>query len=480
MARHHGCHGCHHVTVLTLIMCWSVVCLWMVGPCDPGRFRLRGKGPRNGEFSIAAVNPDMVAVNGVESTVGQAARTINRLEVDFPRPLPNQPLSGARVLQYGGKEVNEFESVRNNSITKAQEKTVSTRTGAVTSTRLPSLETVSTSMIDQTASVVPRQHTESKDRTARLAVLVKTGPGNGQRRNNVRFNWLDDCSVGYLNKRKASLAVMGHGAGRWMDYDFIAAQKEKGEDYWRIPGYSFPTPSGNLEAVCLFVSGRGRFPEEDESLQKEIRLYGDLMIANITDVYETMTSKTIWMIQWSLNVMTYDYIMLIDDDATIIWKYFAPLVLTSKRQRFYSGHEHQYKKVKHCEDDFAGGMTKKNCVSWQQFDQEFYPPFASGFAYFMSTDVATKIVLAALMRMSTPGLPGNVEDAMVSVLARDAGIHLTRNDRFLHWEHDSPSMKQCHRSEDQQPVAIGNAPQYVLNTLTYNGKNGRYVCMRPW
>ncbi|XP_065190044.1 uncharacterized protein LOC135820915 [Sycon ciliatum] len=303
----------------------------------------------------------------------------------------------------------------------------------------------------------------------RLKVLVKTGPKNGQRRRNVRFNWVDECNLGLLHRKRLNAEHDRVQYGRQ-----LSLLKDA---YYNIPGHEYVGEGGRtiLDVACMFVTGRDANAAENARLQQEFDENGDIMMGNFTDSYGVMTAKTVWMLQWSVETLQYDYVMLIDDDATIIWSNFVPLVLASARERLYCGHQHTTLGVKHCEDDTNGEMLKKNCVSWKQYNKADYPPFASGFAYFVSRDVARVIVRSALLRLTTPGLPGNVEDAMVGVLAKDGGIDLTPSPRFVHYEHDNVP-RACR--QQPAPAVFGNAAQYILNTLTSKGKNGQLLCMR--
>ncbi|XP_065190035.1 uncharacterized protein LOC135820911 [Sycon ciliatum] len=302
----------------------------------------------------------------------------------------------------------------------------------------------------------------------RLKVLVKTGPKNGQQRSNVRFNWVDKCNLGLLHRKRLNAE---HGRVQYGRQ--LSLLKDV---YYNIPGHKYVGEGGRtiLDVACMFVTGRDANAAENARLQQEFDENGDIMMGNFTDSYDVMTAKTVWMLQWSVETLQYDYVMLIDDDATIIWSNFVPLVLASARERLYCGHQHTTLGAKHCENDTKGEMLKKNCVSWKQYNKADYPPFASGFAYFVSRDVARVIVRSALLRLTTPGLPGNVEDAMVGVLAKDGGIDLTPSPRFVHYGHDNVP-RACR--QQPAPAVFGNAEQYILNTLTSKGKNGQLLCM---
>ena len=89
----------------------------------------------------------------------------------------------------------------------------------------------------------------------------------------------------------------------------------------------------------------------------------------------------------------------------------------------------------------------------------------------MSRDAVASASQHALAHMSTPGLPGNVEDTMIGLLLSEAGIRLTHVKEFRHWTYDGGYCPASYKR-----LVVGNAPDYVLERIAKNEKNKQPLC----
>ena len=270
-----------------------------------------------------------------------------------------------------------------------------------------------------------------------LLVMVKTGPTYFERRETVRSLWLDRCRRKRLIPPGAS-ARARHAASL-------------------------------VNVSCLFVTGQSPQADVRRKVDAEVHSKGDLFSAPVPDGYATMTTKTQWILLWSLldSSRWYDYVLLIDDDAFVAFTNFLPWLVKQPRKRFYAGHQHYERNVYRCEDN----PTHPNCVYRDMYPADTYPPFASGFGYIMSRDVVKQSVLRAIVRTKRPGLPGNVEDAMLGVLMEEAGVAVSDQPGFVHWIDESGN---CQNGDNI--LLIGNAPENVLRVLRSNEENNRDLC----
>lgn len=268
-----------------------------------------------------------------------------------------------------------------------------------------------------------------------LLVVVKTGPGEKylKRRNLTRDLWMRRCRSG------------------------------------RLFGSAKMTSPKSLAVECLFLSGESNDQHITAALKREAAQHGDLYVAPFQDNYKAMTAKTQWSLLWSLiQPKTFDYILMIDDDAYVAFSNFLPWLLEKPREKFYSGHLHFNRKVVHCHRD----PTHPNCIDFNLLPHAFYPPFASGFAYVLSRDAAAASVQRTVAR-ATQGLPGNVEDAVLGMLLQESAIALQPEEGFVHWVDE-------HRRCPRQAVVlvVGNAPEDVLTNLARNELHGEPMCHR--
>ena len=281
-----------------------------------------------------------------------------------------------------------------------------------------------------------------------LLVVVKTGPRYFERRNITRRLWLNRC-------RGKQLAPQRQQRMRREDPS-MQAQNHRSSLEERI----------GIE--CLFLTGQSTEENINAELRREGMLHKDLIVAPLQDGYDVMSAKTQWTLVWSLlgSRRNFEYVLLVDDDTYVVFSNLIPWLLEQPRQEFYAGHLHYDRQVKHCHRF----PHHRNCVDQEAFGEAAYPPFASGFAYILSRDAAISSVLRTVAKSSRP-LPGNVEDAMLGVLLRESGIHLTAEEGFVHWVDES---RRCtHRAAI---LVVGNAPGQILERMAMNEQQGIALC----
>ena len=339
-----------------------------------------------------------------------------------------------RVDAWQTAEVDVHDGVRLSWTAPSSSKTNGVRSSRSQSS--PGLASTAASLRSESAKKCIGWHGEERSAAITgLLVVVKTAPGNAGRRRLVRTLWAAKCARGEL---------------------------------------FFPSDGGGAENVrCVFVVGGGDSAKR-RSLDEEQRQHGDLILAPMVDTYGTMTSKTMWTLQWSIRSYCFRHLMMIDDDAVVLFSRLLPFLSTTHAQRqsnFYTGHSHWGHLVYHCKV-----KPHPNCVDPTIYPATKFPPFASGFSYILSRDAVEKAVQMALVHVSQPlTLPGNTEDAMVAHVLAEAGVHLQNHRGFLHWqstEERCPAVS----SFDKEVVVVGNADDYVLQQVAENDAKGVPLC----
>ncbi|XP_065175349.1 uncharacterized protein LOC135805264 [Sycon ciliatum] len=298
----------------------------------------------------------------------------------------------------------------------------------------------------QYAIPAPRRSTES---LMSVTILVKTGPTYFERRELTRKLWFNRC-------RSRHFVPDGPKADEHMDV------------------------LKNVRTLCQFYTGQSESADVMTRLRAEVESKEDVFVAPIMDGYDTMTSKTLWALHWyQLQQPTSDYLMLVDDDAYVVFENLLVWLMQQPRKRLYTGspHPEQNRDVVRC----ALYSRSKNCINDNHMaviKDKTYPPFASGFSYIVSRDIAIHAVRQALTQASS-ALPGNVEDAMLGFLLHKAGASLTRAPGFLHWK---LMHGKCSRSTPL--LVVGNVPMTTLMKMARNERLGKNPCyglfLEPW
>eukprot|EP00117_Sycon_ciliatum_P038217 scpid63327/ scgid28443/ Beta-1,3-galactosyltransferase 1; UDP-Gal:betaGlcNAc beta 1,3-galactosyltransferase-I; UDP-galactose:beta-N-acetyl-glucosamine-beta-1,3-galactosyltransferase 1 &gt; Beta-1,3-galactosyltransferase 1; UDP-galactose:beta-N-acetyl-glucosamine-beta-1,3-galactosyltransferase 1 &gt; Beta-1,3-galactosyltransferase 1; UDP-galactose:beta-N-acetyl-glucosamine-beta-1,3-galactosyltransferase 1 &gt; Beta-1,3-galactosyltransferase 1; UDP-galactose:beta-N-acetyl-glucosamine-beta-1,3-gala len=270
-----------------------------------------------------------------------------------------------------------------------------------------------------------------------ILIMVKSGPAYFQERALLRSLWFNKCAT----------------AGLWHPSRMMKIEEQNG-------------PS-QAAVKCLFMTGRSTNATITEKLQHESLKNNDMVVGPFWDSYDKMLGKTLWSLYWSrLRSERFDYVMLVDDDAYVVFRYLIPWLNGQERTRFYAGHEHLSTYIIYCEKH----PKSKNCVGSDKLKGlSEYPRFPSGFAYIMSHDVVEDGLHQALLRISE-GLPGNVEDAMVSLLVKSTGVQLKHTPGFVNWF----DLAGC--PSNSTVLVAGNAPRDALVKMNRNDMARRNIC----
>ena len=235
------------------------------------------------------------------------------------------------------------------------------------------------------------------------------------------------------------------------------------------------TDSHRVSLTCYFVIGdKGLSRITADDLASETTISSDVLTADIVEDYATLTLKTIWMANKALSAVVdgdrrvpplhYSHAMFADDDIFVSLPVFVSWLRKMPLIGFYAGHKHLYSVPIWCDNGLH-----QNCVNRSLYPHEYYPVYASGFAYVMSHDTIQTLVQSALRHalMGNP-LLGNNEDAMVGLLLAEGGVYLTGDLGFHHYGQD---LYAC-PGGGTPPMVVGNAPDQVLERLAQNERAG--------
>ncbi|KAK7330418.1 hypothetical protein VNO77_24612 [Canavalia gladiata] len=119
-------------------------------------------------------------------------------------------------------------------------------------------------------------------------------------------------------------------------------------------------------------------------LKKEAEYFGDIIIVPYMDNYDLVVLKTVAICEYGVRAVSAEYIMKGDDDTFVK----LDAVLNAARRvphsmRFYIGNiNYHHKPLRH----------GKWAVTYEEWPEEEYPPYANGPGYILSSDIAHYIV----------------------------------------------------------------------------------------
>ncbi|XBH95638.1 hypothetical protein VPH35_086166 [Triticum aestivum] len=133
----------------------------------------------------------------------------------------------------------------------------------------------------------------------------------------------------------------------------------------------------------FFVALNGK-KEVNEELKKEAEFFGDIVLVPFMDSYDLVVLKTIAIAEYGVRVVQAKYVMKCDDDTFVR----IDAVLD------------QVKKVKNGGSMYVGNInyyhrplrSGKWAVTYEEWEEEVYPPYANGPGYVISSDIAEYIV----------------------------------------------------------------------------------------
>ncbi|XP_043726272.1 hydroxyproline O-galactosyltransferase GALT6-like [Telopea speciosissima] len=133
----------------------------------------------------------------------------------------------------------------------------------------------------------------------------------------------------------------------------------------------------------FFVALNGR-KEINIELKKEAEFFGDIVIVPFMDSYDLVVLKTVAICEYGVRMVSAKYIMKCDDDTFVR---IDPVLREAKKvprdRSLYVGNINYYHKPLR-----AG----KWAVTYEEWPEEDYPPYANGPGYIVSSDIAHFVV----------------------------------------------------------------------------------------
>ncbi|XP_078153293.1 hydroxyproline O-galactosyltransferase GALT6-like [Carex rostrata] len=133
----------------------------------------------------------------------------------------------------------------------------------------------------------------------------------------------------------------------------------------------------------FFVAMHGR-KEVNEELKKEADYFGDIVIVPFLDSYDLVVLKTVAICEYGVHAVSAKYIMKCDDDTFVrLESVMAEVRKVPAHKSLYIGNINFYHKPL---------REGKWAVTYEEWPEEEYPPYANGPGYVVSSDIAYYIV----------------------------------------------------------------------------------------
>ncbi|XP_019164731.1 PREDICTED: hydroxyproline O-galactosyltransferase GALT5-like [Ipomoea nil] len=140
----------------------------------------------------------------------------------------------------------------------------------------------------------------------------------------------------------------------------------------------------SLKVVARFFVAMHRKNEVNVELMKEAEFFGDIVIVPYMDNYDLVVLKTVAICKYAIRTMAAKYIMKGDDDTFVrIDALMNEVKKVPQGRSLYVGNiNYNHKPLR----------KGKWAVTYEEWSEEDYPPYANGPGYIISSDIAKFIV----------------------------------------------------------------------------------------
>nr|GEX18306.1 hydroxyproline O-galactosyltransferase GALT2-like [Tanacetum cinerariifolium] len=138
------------------------------------------------------------------------------------------------------------------------------------------------------------------------------------------------------------------------------------------------------DVVVRFFVALSPRKEQNAVLKKEAAYFGDIVVLTFMDHYELVVLKTIAICEYAVQNVSASYVMKCDDDTfTRVDTILKELDNVPRQQSLYMGNLNLFHRpLRH----------GKWAVSFEEWPEAVYPPYANGPGYVISSDIAKFIV----------------------------------------------------------------------------------------
>ncbi|KAL2492803.1 putative beta-1 [Abeliophyllum distichum] len=138
------------------------------------------------------------------------------------------------------------------------------------------------------------------------------------------------------------------------------------------------------KAVARFFIALHKRKEVNVELKKEAEFFGDVVIVPYLDSYDLVVLKTVAICEYAIRTASANYIMKGDDDTFVrVDAVIKNAKEVTENRSLYIGNINYYHKPL---------RSGKWAVTYKEWPEEVYPPYANGPGYIISSDIANFIL----------------------------------------------------------------------------------------
>ncbi|EDV26529.1 expressed hypothetical protein [Trichoplax adhaerens] len=181
----------------------------------------------------------------------------------------------------------------------------------------------------------------------------------------------------------------------------------------------FNTPDRPHLWRALFVIGKTQNETINAKIEQESRLYGDIILGEFIDSYQNLTYKTLLGMKWAYTYCKPRFILKVDDDVFVnTFLLYNELLKSKDTHDFYTGYGHINARP------FRNKLHKWY-VSYQDYEQEYFPDYCFGGGYVLSGDMLGKI-----LSVEPSVKKCNLEDVYTGMLVKKVKGKIAHDNRF--------------------------------------------------
>ena len=174
---------------------------------------------------------------------------------------------------------------------------------------------------------------------------------------------------------------------------------------------------------CIFLLGQSTDADRNSAVRRESDANHDMIIGSFIDTYRNLSLKVLTGFQWVNKHFSAKYILKTDDDCFVNTRLLSifMLQLNPVKEGLYVGNVFRTS----YDTRVIRNPESKWYVSKEQFPFDYYPNYASGTGYLMSSDVLSKMLHHSMYNKPFPN-----EDAYVGYMMEKAGVSAIHSYRF--------------------------------------------------
>ncbi|XP_064633680.1 beta-1,3-galactosyltransferase 1-like [Lineus longissimus] len=192
-----------------------------------------------------------------------------------------------------------------------------------------------------------------------------------------------------------------------------------------------------------FIVARVYEPKTEAKLRNESSVYNDIIQANYKEAYRNLTFKALAVLKWTVTQCGHaKFLVKIDDDAVMIYQHIVDYVIgleTKNVTMVYQG-------ATYATLEPLRNPKSKWYISHEDFNNDTYAPYASGFFVLLSLEAVQKMYHASFHVSRVYGVTRQtfpVDDAFIGVLARYSNIKLRNLPYVIYsWSHIEKVLKK--------------------------------------